>query len=341
MNLVCPRCRCDLQASGDSLQCLTCKEAWPVVNGVLTLVSESEYWGEVGLTQELARDIIGRMEKEEWRQVIRNHPSPVVRRYYDWLTDLDRARWRSLTDLKSDSHVLDLGAGLGTISYALSRSYARVFSVEKVFERMEFMRLRFAQDKCSNITLVRSDVDLLPLPARSLDLIVLNGVLEWLPYNKKLLNPRDVQLHYLTSLRTLLKPGGILYIGIENRISYNFFAGAPDPHIWIRFVPVLPRIVSDAICRIRIGDRYRPYTYSHRGYRKLLAQAGFREVDMFTVYPSYHDPKEILSLNSRSELFVHNTWLTRNPISAGVKRVMVGLDLLKYFSHNYIIFARK
>lgn len=340
IDLVCPHCRRELEASESSLVCENCGKNWPVVQGVPHLVSDADYWGEVGLTQELMRDVIAGAEKQNWKQVIRDHPSPVVRRYYGWLTDLNRARWHSMLNMKADSQVLDLGAGLGTISHALSKSYARVFAVEKVYERLEFMRLRFAQEGCENITLIRTDIDLLPFAEQSLDLIVLNGVLEWLPYNKKDLNPRLAQLHYLTTLRKLLKPGGTLYVGIENRFSYRFFVGTPDPHIWIKFVPVLPRIVSDAVCRLKIGDRYRPYIYSHRGYRKLLAQAGFREVEMFTVYPSYHDPKEILSLESKSELFVENTWVTRNPLSAAVKKIMVGFDLLKYFSHNYIMFAR-
>ena len=340
MDLVCPHCRSNLKVSVDFLQCLECDKSWSIVKGVPQFVRQAEYWGEVGLTQELARDIVKKMEHQGWKQVIRDHPSPTVRGYLEWLTDLNRAHWHALANLKSDSVVLDLGAGLGTISYVLSRSYAHVFAVEKVEERVEFMRLRFAQDGCDNITLIRTDIDLLPFPEQSLDLIVLNGVLEWLPYNRKDLNPREAQLHYLTKLRTLLKPGGTLYVGIENRLSYKFFAGAPDPHIWIKFVPVLPRIVSDAVCKLKIGDRYRPYTYSHLGYRKLLAQAGFREVEMLTVFPSYHDPKEIISLNSKSELFVKNTWMTKNPLSAAVKRIMTELDLLKYFSHNYILFAR-
>lgn len=129
-------------------------------------------------------------------------------------------------------------------------------------------------------------------------------------------------------------------MGIENRLSYNFLAGAPDPHIWIRFVPILPRILSDAVCRFKIGDRYRPYIYSHRGYRKLLAQAGFRDVDIYGVFPSYHDPREIVSIRNDSGQFVNHTWSTRSRLSAMAKKVMVGLDSRKYFSHNYIMFAR-
>lgn len=340
MNLVCPRCRLGLNRGKEFLQCSKCGEKWPIVKGVPWFIQSSEYWGEVGLTQQIVREIILGMESKDWRTVIQDHPIPEVRRYRGWLTDLNRARWHHLLGMKPDSQVLDLGAGLGTMSHALSKAYSRVFAVEKVEERVEFMRLRFAQEKCENITLIRTDIDLLPFPYHTLDLIVLNGVLEWLPYNKKHLNPREAQVRYLQALRELLKPGGTLYVGIENRLSYNFLAGAPDPHIWIKFVPVLPRFVSDAVCRLKIGDRYRPYLYSHRGYRKLLSEVGFREVEIFCVYPSYHDPKEIISLKNHSGQFLNNTWLTRNPLSAGVKKILVGLNLLKYFSHNYIMFAR-
>jgi SAM-dependent methyltransferase len=340
MSLSCPNCRMGLKWGDDSIQCAGCGAKWPVVKGVPNFVSSSEYWGEVGLTREVMRQIVKEMEVRNWRQVIQNHPSQDVRRYGGWLTDFNRARWHELLGIKPESDVLDLGAGLGTMSQALAGHYTRVFAVEKVEERVEFMRLRFAQEGCGNITLMRTDIDLLPFSERSLDLIVLNGVLEWLPYNRKRVNPRRAQLHYLEALRKLLRPGGTLYVGIENRLSYNFFAGAPDPHIWIRFVPVLPRIVSDVVCRLKIGDRYRPYTYSHRGYRKLLRQAGFRDVEIFGVFPSYHNPREIISIREESPRFVGNTWVTRNRLSALAKGMMVKLDLLKYFSHNYIMFAR-
>ena len=340
MNLCCPKCRLDLRWGDDSIQCSGCGAKWPVVKGVPNFVSSSDYWGEVGLTQAAIQQIIKEMEVRNWRQVIQDHPSPDVRRYRGWLTDFNRARWHQLLGMKPESNVLDLGAGLGTISQALAKHYRRVFAVEKVEERVEFMRLRFAQEGCRNITLIRTDIDLLPFPERSLDLIVLNGVLEWLPYNKKHLNPRNAQLHYLQALRRLLKPGGALYVGIENRMSYNFLAGAPDPHIWIKFVPVLPRILSDVVCKFKLDDRYRPYTYSHRGYRKLLRQAGFRDVQIYGVFPSYHNPREIINISNESRQFISNTWLTQNHLSALAKRMMVQLDLLKYFSHNYIVFAR-
>jgi SAM-dependent methyltransferase len=340
MNLVCPKCRLDLNERSDSLQCLTCKEEWPVVNGVPYFVRSSEYWGEVGLTQDIVRQIVKEMEGRDWRKVIQDHASPDVSGYLGWLTDFSRVRWHEMLNMKPDSLILDLGAGLGTMSQALAQHYARVFAVEKVEERVEFMRLRFAQEKCANITLIRTDIDLLPFPEQSLDLIVLNGVLEWLPFNKKHMNPRQAQLYYLAALRKLLKPSGTLYVAIENRLSFHFFAGVPDPHIWIRFVPLMPRFVADAVCRVKIGDRYRPYTYSARGYRKLLAEAGFHQVEIFGVFPSYHDPKEIISLSSGSEQFADNMWSACKPGSALAKRILVALDLLKYVSHNYIVLAR-
>jgi SAM-dependent methyltransferase len=302
-------------------------------------VDSPEYWGEAGISRERAQEVAQRMALGNWRAVVANHESAEVRQYFRFVSNLDRVGWHEMLSLPPSSRVLDIGAGLGTMSYAISHFYDEVFSVERVRERVDFMRIRFRQDQAENITLLRTDIDTLPFQERSFDLIILNGVLEWLPFSRKDLKPHDAQLHYLRLARRYLKPGGILYIGIENRSSYSQLIGAPDPHTGWRFTSVLPRAVSDIISRIKTGDRYRPYLYSHAGYRKLLRQAGFASSDTFAAIPSYTDPKVLLSLDRPSEDFETYVWQSNHWLSRLIKGAMTKLDLLKYFGYAYIMFA--
>ena len=298
LDLVCPNCKPKLDSADDCLRCPKCGESWPVVDGIPYFIQSAQYWGEVGISQEDAQQIIKQAENGSWHDALKGHPGGA--RHYSFIADLDRAKWFKMLSLPSESIVLDLGAGLGTISQSIARDGAHVYAVERVEERVQFMRLRFRQEGCTNIKIIRSDIDHLPFSERSFDLIVLNGVLEWLPFSRKQDNPREAQLYYLGELRKLLKPKGVLYIGIENRFNYDFIVGAPDPHIGVKFVTVLPRWVANLICTIQTGDRYRPYLYSPVGYQKLLAQAGFAESEVFSALPSYNNPRVIRSLESQS-----------------------------------------
>ena len=339
LNLVCPRCRTTLRTENGSLRCPSCALLAPIEDGVPVFVDSPAYWGEVGISRERAQEVNRRMATDDWRTVVGNHESAEVRQYFRFVSNMDRIGWHTMLSLPSTSRVLDIGAGLGTMSYALSRFYDEVFSVERVRERVDFMRLRFRQDHADNITLIRTDIDTLPFAERSFDLIILNGVLEWLPFSRKDLNPRDAQLHYLRLVRRYLKPGGILYVGIENRLSYAQLIGAPDPHAGLRFVGVLPRPIADIICRARTGDRYRPYLYSHTGYNKLFRQAGFASSAAFAAIPSYTDPRVLISLDRPSEEFTAHVWPSKNRLSRLAKSAMTRLDLLKYFGYAYVMFA--
>jgi SAM-dependent methyltransferase len=339
--LRCPNCESILTEEGVTILCERCSSRWPVINGIPFFVNTAPYWGEQGITPEVMGELLQDMESKSWHAAMKNHPSPKVQERYEFVSDLSRADWHKMLALGDKSIALDFGAGLGTISQAISRSCGHVFAVEQVEERVQFMRLRFRQEGCKNITVLRANADTLPFAAGTFDLIVLNGVLEWLPLSRKDLDPRDGQLHYLRTFQKLLKPGGILYVGIENRTDYSLLLGAPDPHIAIRYVAILPRWIADLVCKARIRDRYRPYLYSHAGYRKLLSEAGYRSVEIFTAFPSYNKPRKMLNLREKSDQFVNDFWLTKNRFSRWVKGIMVRVDLLKYFGYAYIIFARR
>lgn len=339
LQLVCPACRVPLRREQGSLSCPSCGLVAPIEDGVPVFVDSPEYWGEVGISRERAQEVNRRMATEDWRTVVGQHEAADVRQYFRFVSNMDRIGWHTLLSLPRTSRVLDIGAGLGTMSYALSRCYDQVVAVERVRERVDFMRLRFRQDRAENITLIRTDMDTLPFAEGSFDLIVLNGVLEWLPFSRKDLNPRDAQLHYLRLARRYLKPGGVLCVGIENRLSYAQLIGAPDPHVGMRFVGVVPRPLADVMSRRRTGDRYRPYLYSAAGYRKLFLEAGFTGTETFAAIPSYTDPRVLLSLDRPSREFEAHVWQSSNVLSRMVKSALTRLDLTKYFGYAYIMFA--
>jgi len=142
-------------------------------------------------------------------------------------------------------------------------------------------------------------LDALPFFDKTFDLIVLNGILEWVGEWRRTGTPREVQLDVLRKLRALLKPTGALFVGIENRIGLDSFLGRID-HPGTRFTSLMPRWLASTYIRLSRPDfyrtligankGYRTYTYSPKGYRKLLREAGFPEINLWWPPSGYNLP---------------------------------------------------
>jgi 2-polyprenyl-3-methyl-5-hydroxy-6-metoxy-1,4-benzoquinol methylase len=337
----CPQCGVQLLDIDSDLSCNKCGSKWRKVNGIPYFVEDAPYWGESGLPQDVMRNILKQMESRDWHEVLLNYPDAAVRNRYKFIADTSRARWHEKLDLGPEHKVLDLGAGLGTATEALAGRGAQVYSAEQVEERVQFMRIRFQQKGFSNVHLLRAGADSLPFRGAIFDLIVLNGVLEWMPFSRPQDNPRDAQLHYLKKAYDLLKPGGTLYLGIENRTNYSLLLGSSDPHILLRWVAVLPRPLANAVTMKKTGQPYRTYIYSYRGYCKMLSETGFKNVKGYAALPSYANPQRMVDLGANGNELSDEVWPTVNPVSKAFKSLALRFDKLKYFGPAYVMFAQK
>ncbi len=192
--LACPQCHSKLASLDGVLVCSACRQRWPVIDGIPHFVTSFPYWGEIPLEQML--EVNRRAETGRWDSGLTDAQDPEVRRAAEMILNLDRANWQWLLDLPPDSRVLDIGSGMGTNSHALAQHYGHVVALEPVLERVNFIRQRFRQERLSNIQIVRSSIWTLPFPPESFDLVVLNGVLEWVPTGRTE-DPRQLQAQAL------------------------------------------------------------------------------------------------------------------------------------------------
>jgi len=219
------------------------------------------------------------------------------------LLDLQRASWAPMLGLDEQSVALDIGSGYGAITHSLSRSVGELYSVEAIPERIEFTQERLRQEGIHNVRLIQASATELPLVEKTFDLVVTNGVLEWVGEWDQEGDPHSVQLKFLGTIRRLLKDDGVLVIGIENRIGYGFFLGEAD-HSGIPYTSLVPRRWASFMLRhsstphhrtqLNPKMEYRTYTYSERGYRKLLAAAGFADVSCHWADPGYNQPHNLI-----------------------------------------------
>jgi ubiquinone/menaquinone biosynthesis C-methylase UbiE len=301
----CPDCAVRLDLSAPQTICPQCANRYSLRHGILDLLPGSDfYWGEVGREKMLE---INRMAASMgWftaiQDQLQDRPNLVT-----YICSPARLGWLfHCYDQDANKVCLDLGSGWGTLTFGLSRFYRTVYSVDGVLERLRFQSLRMAEDGVTNVRLIRGSLFKIPLDDHSVDLAVVNGLLEWVALSEPDLDAEEAQLRFLLEVRRVVKPAGRIYIGVENRFGLHYLLGSPD-HSGLPFTSLLPRIVASQVVRFarrrekgsggarhHLPNRepaYRTYTHSLNGYRQLLQRAGFPHTSAYWAWQSYSYPR--------------------------------------------------
>lgn len=283
--LRCLKCEGPLTDTGDILTC-ECGETYQRIDGVVVLNRDSNYYGEV--KAEAKEEVVSRLEAgEHWRDVVWD----MFRHSYEFLhhiiTDETRNDFSTLLPISPDATVLDLGAGWGTTSCHFAQRAKRVISLDGTFDRTLFIQNRITQDKVDNIHTVCTNILDKPFMENSFDVVLLNGVLEWVGTSLPDLDPREAQLATLKEVRRILKPEGALYIGIENSHGYRYIMGGMDDHTALFHIGYHTREKASEVRFKHQKKRYDTYTYDMTGYGELLEEAGFGSMDFYYPYPDY------------------------------------------------------
>jgi SAM-dependent methyltransferase len=335
---VCVRCRsCGEKVflEGDSSQCAHCGDTLERINDVYRLAGDSSYyWCE--LSQSEARAFVEQARTAGWQQALELLTPALAAE----ISHPDRALWKHMLPLGGESDVLDFGAGWGGLSTSLAQSFRSVTAVDLTLERCEFLALRAAQENLENVVVLQTGADrFLPFPDASYDLIALNGVLEWLP-DSNAGYPSEVQIEYLKEVRRVLKPDGLVYVGIENRFGYGYWFGRQEEHAHIPFVSLMPRRLANWYMRRRRGKDYRTWTYGLRGYRRLLEGAGMRLERALFPTPDYRWVQAVLPLDDREAMLDYYRSHDQGPRSTLI-RMLIRSGLFPYVVPSYGIVGRK
>lgn len=281
---------------------------------ILDLIqSETPYWGEV--PQETLQEILSEEDVETaFNRQVRALGLPQLS---DYALDIGRrSAWAAIFgDLYTPSHrsdlALDVGAGFGANTLFLAERFDTVVATDVVVERLAFIGRRCRSRGLENVLLVRADFECVPLRPAVADLVVCNGVMEWVGAMDEHGDPEERQIALLRSLALALKPKGRLYIGIENRFGLPMWRGAPD-HSGLPFTSLLPRSVSTGAVRVanlfrtrkaHVGHythqrSYRTYTHSPKAWRAILTKAGLQHVRVYGA-DDYNRARIVFPLNQQ------------------------------------------
>jgi ubiquinone/menaquinone biosynthesis C-methylase UbiE len=207
--------------------------------------------------------------------------------------DIGNPVWEGRADVArlidgADGIVVDIGAGFGTIAVALARSAAHVYAADRSAGRARVTAARARAEGLRNVTPVHADGLTLPLGSGTCDLALMIGVLEWTGLEQD--DPVASQQAVLAEASRVLKRGGVLLIGIENRFGAHYLLGAREEHTRLRFSSLLPRTVANAYCRALQGRKMTTYTHSRRALSELVRRAGLNP-RIGVALPTYSEPQ--------------------------------------------------
>ena len=333
----CPHCKRPLEGDQSiGLRCDYCELSFDTTHGHIDFLGEQNFYaGEI--PQKDINILLRDIDTKGYNSAILKFVelNPQLRQY---LLDVQRVDWLCHCLTKSNNlRCLDLGSGLGNLSESLSHIYQEVYSLEAVTERIEFQKRRYKNAQISNITVVRGNALELPFRDNFFDLVVCNGVLEWIGMMNKTLSPRNLQLAFLEEARRVLSNKGCLYIGIENRFGVQYLLGAND-HSGIPYTSLMPRFLANIIVK-RYGqyggiyggsvikqneDGYYTYTYTYHGYRSLLSEANLR-FRAFWVYPGYNEPSFSGNIDDKTGIKGFVRYLKDNVIYQRKHKILLSL----------------
>ncbi|MCD4664598.1 MAG: methyltransferase domain-containing protein, partial [Bacteroidales bacterium] len=214
--LVCPTCKIYLSKKGKILYCKNCDLKCNINKGIYDFLGgTNSYWGEIS-PREMDR-VLDVANVKGWKNAVKEigfKNSDINERILsnarvDWLFHC--------LDLSNTSSCLNLGSGWGTNTFCLANYYDTVWSYETDRNMLEFQRIRQVQDRIKNIRFVRGDWRYLPFPKNHFDMIAADDVLCRINLNDGHKNIRKVHLDILEEIKRILKPGGCLHLGADNK----------------------------------------------------------------------------------------------------------------------------
>lgn len=203
-------------------------------------------------------------------------------KYNEWpvLYHLTRQRENIVEpmDIQCSDEILEIGSGMGAVTGALAQKGKSVDCIE--LSKRRSMVNAYRHKDMNNIQIYVGNFQDIVLE-KKYDVITLIGVLE---YGYHYINSQYPYEDFIKKTASMLKPGGKLYIAIENKLGLKYFAGYSEDHLWKPFVGIEGYNKKDKV-----------KTFSKEQLEKLLTENGYKSLYFYYPFPDYKLPTVIYS----------------------------------------------
>lgn len=168
--------------------------------------------------------------------------------------------------------VLDIGCGPGPMIIDLMRHEWELWGIDIAENMIEIARQRVLKSKKKNqVHLSVGDIENLDFEDEFFDLIIVSGVVEYLPGDEK----------WSAELDRVMKPGGVLIVNVTNRWAIRrWTAPLIEPLKRSKFIYNIGNFIKQKI--LRRGKLhhfpFRPRVHSPRKFDAFLADLGFKKL---------------------------------------------------------------
>lgn len=274
--------------------------------------------------------------KSEIERILCTHPA------WDVNYNLNPQR-RHLLDwypFTKNATLLDIGAGTGAVTGLFVDKIKKVTAVELTKRRAQILRSRF-QDR-DNLEVLDRNFEQYE-PREKFDYVNMTGVLEYAGMFSDDPETTFANAHekILKKCYRWLKPGGVLFVAIENPLGLRYFTGAVEDHYGELYEGV---------------ENYPQYngirTYTRTELEQLLKRAGFKQTKLYLPLPDYKLPTLVVAenfLNQNTEIAlsaIYQNMDPAHPLFQFYAEVMLASQiqkekLLSTFSNSFLFLAYK
>ena len=230
---------------------------------------------------------------------------------------------------KKDADILEVGAGMGSITGMLCDRAKNVTAIEMSEARADVIRARYPER--NNLEIISEDITIWETD-KKFDYVVFIGVLEYAAVFSPKKHPFE---RFLQSAKNLLKDDGIILFAIENRFGLKYWLGGSEDHLQQPFVGI------EGYKKPRT-----PKTFSKSELEKLLDDVGLNKHRFYSVYPDYKFPELIctqdfkpsyMNLQKVSFTYSKNSVLTAN--EKELYKDIIDNNVWEFFANSYLVEA--
>ncbi len=227
---------------------------------------------------------------------------------------------------EKEATILEVGAGVGTITSFLCKSAKRVISVEGSKRRAEILYERHKEKKNLDIFVGNfNDIEF----EEKFDYIVLIGVFE---YSKIFFPTNNPFEDFLDSLQKKLNKNGKILIAIENRYGIKYWAGNKEDHL------------GKPYSSLYNYEKEKVQTFGKNELIKIIKKVGIPNYKFYYPFPDYKMPQIIYTDNYEpsdyelESLPIYN--YSHEIYNFFPQKVLPGLrsnEMLGFFANSFIV----